>query len=310
MSASAVAAGASLAAAPAGALGPSMEPAGRLRGKIAVVTGAARGIGRAIAVAMAREGADVLGLDIAGPVSPILSVKPATPQDLAETGRLILDAGRRFVGVVADVRDLQALRAASVRAEKELGKVDIVVADAGIQVFKPLLEMEDREWQDILDVNLTGVANTLRAFVPPMIARRRGRVVIVASGQGRFGTKHASSYSASKWGVIGLMKSVALEWGEHGVAVNAVVPGLVDTALTRNPARWREAIGETKKNPPENPTEAEAIEALKPKSPLGVPWMKPEDIAPAAVFLASDDAAMVTGSDYDVTSGTSAHNTP
>jgi NAD(P)-dependent dehydrogenase (short-subunit alcohol dehydrogenase family) len=136
---------------------------GRLRGKAAIVTGAARGIGRATAVAFAREGDDVMGIDIAGPVSSTLEVVPATPDELAETGRLVEAAGTRWCEARLDQRDLAALRAAAEKARATFGRLDILFANAGIQSFKPILEWEDADWHDQIDVNLTGTCNAIRA---------------------------------------------------------------------------------------------------------------------------------------------------
>jgi NAD(P)-dependent dehydrogenase (short-subunit alcohol dehydrogenase family) len=277
---------------------------------VAVVTGAARGIGRAIAVDMAANGADIVGIDIAGTVSPVVEYVEATPDELEETGRLVKAHGRRYLAVKADIRDIAALRAAAAQAEGQMGRVDIVVANAAIQVFKPLLEMEDRHWHDVIDNNLNGTANTVRAFAPGMVkAGRGGRLILVSSMQGRYGTKNGASYSASKWGIIGLMKSAALELGKYKITVNTIEPGLIDTAMTRNDKRWSQAVGETMTgDPPEHPTEQQTIQARLPRTPLGVPWLTPEQVAPVAVFLASDAAAMVTGACYDVNGGDSAHD--
>jgi NAD(P)-dependent dehydrogenase (short-subunit alcohol dehydrogenase family) len=285
---------------------PITQRGPRLAGKTAVVTGAARGIGRAIAVAFAEQGADIMGIDIAGPVSPASEAEPATREDLDETGRLVTEQGRRFVPVVADVRDLDALRKAADDAEREFGRIDILVGNAGIQTFVPLLAMDDAHWHDVIDVNLTGYANTLRAFAQKMAARKRGRIILVASGQGRHGTKNASSYSASKWGVIGLMKSAALELGPYGITVNCIEPGLVDTKLTCNPTRLAAAIEEVEHVEQAPADEARARRDLARKSPMHVPWLAPEDIAPVAVFLASDEAQRVSGATYDVNAGDSA----
>ncbi len=282
---------------------------GRLKGKVAVVTGAARGIGRAIAVAFAREGADVMGIDIAGSASSITAYPAATMDELEETGKLVKGHGRRFIAVKADIRDLDALKKAAAQVTEKFSRLDIIVANAGIQGFKPLLEMEDKHWHDIIDVNLTGAANTLRAFAPLLVeGKSGGRIILTSSTQGRHGSKNASAYAASKWGIYGLMKSAALELGEHKITVNALVPGLIDTAMTRNATRWTEAMKEAGKQPSKQPpSEEEVIQAQLPHMPLKVPWLKPEDLAPAAVFLASDEAAMVSGSSYDVTAGDTAH---
>ncbi len=283
--------------------------AGLLQGKIAVITGAARGIGRAAAVALAREGADVAGIDICAPVYPPSGVKPASQEDLEETGRQVEASGCRWLGLVLDQRDLPALRAAGERIEKELGGIDILFANAGIQAFKPLLEMDDADWQVQIDNNLTGTANAIRAFAPHLVKRGGGRIIVTSSTQGRHGTKNGSSYSASKWGLLGLMKSAALELASHHITVNAVVPGLIDTPLTRHEERYAQALQEAGQEPHGAPEDEEgARQALVKKTPLGVPWLAPEDVAPVVVFLASDAARMVTGAAYEVTGGDSAHN--
>jgi NAD(P)-dependent dehydrogenase (short-subunit alcohol dehydrogenase family) len=277
-----------------------------LTGKIAVVTGGARGIGRAIAVEFAANGADVAILDIAGPVSPASDAKAATGDDMAETTRQIQAYGRRALAIRADIRDIAALRAAAEQVGRGLGPIDIVVANAAIQRWKPLLEMEDSDWNDVIANNLNGTANTVRAFAPAMVARKRGRLILLSSMQGKHGTKNGSSYSASKWGILGLMKSAAMELGQYNITVNALIPGLVDTPLTRYEKRLTESMGETGQTPPAHPTPQQAWDARAPTVPLKVGWLQPEDISPAAVFLASDAAAMVTGAEYEVTGGDSA----
>jgi NAD(P)-dependent dehydrogenase (short-subunit alcohol dehydrogenase family) len=281
-----------------------------LRGKVAVVTGAARGIGRATAIAFAREGADIIGLDICAPVDPRSGVEPSTPEDLEETGRLIRAASRRWLGIKLDQRNLPALRAAAVRGEQEFGGIDILFANAGIQSFHPLLEMEDPDWHITIDVNLTGTANVVRAFAPYMVKRGGGRIILTSSTQGQHGTKYGASYSASKWGIIGLMKSAALELGPCKITVNALIPGLIDTPLTRHEERYAQVLQDAGKQPTGSSTdEEEARRILATKTPLGVPWIEPGDVAPVVVFLASDAAHMVSGATYDVTGGDSAHNT-
>jgi NAD(P)-dependent dehydrogenase (short-subunit alcohol dehydrogenase family) len=277
-----------------------------LMGKVAVVTGAARGIGRAIAVEMAANGADVVAIDIAGPVSPASNAKPATPEDLAETLRQIRAYGRRGASIRADIRNIGAMRSAADEIDRDYGKIDIVVADAAIQRWKPLLEMEDNDWFDVIENNLNGTANTIRAFAPKMVPQNYGRIIVLSSMQGKHGTKDAASYSASKWGILGLMKSAALELGQYGITVNALIPGLVDTPLTRYEKRLSESMAETGRKPEPNPTPQEAWDVRAPTVPLKVGWLQPDDISPAAVFLASDAAAMVTGAEYEVTGGDSA----
>lgn len=298
--------------APAASVSGATQPSSLLQGRVAFITGAARGIGRAIAVDMAAHGADIVAFDIAAKPSPITEYPPATPDDLAETGRLVQEHGRRFLSIIGDQRDIAALRAAADRVMQEFGRVDIVVIDAAIQVFQPLIEMTDAQWHDVIDVNLNGTANVIRAFGPALVKQGRGgRIITLASMQGRHGFRDGSSYSASKWGIIGLTKTAALELGKHKITVNAVIPGLVDTPLTRNQPRWREAVEDaTGKKPQGEVTEQQVVSARLVRAPLGVPWLQPQDIAPAAVFLASDLAALVTGACYDVTAGDAAHATP
>jgi NAD(P)-dependent dehydrogenase (short-subunit alcohol dehydrogenase family) len=276
-----------------------------LAGKVAVVTGAARGIGRAIAVELAANGADIVAIDIAGPVSLASNSVPATPEELEETGRMVRACGRRAETVRADICDIAALRRIADDTDYEFGKIDIVVANAAIQRWMPLLEMEDSDWRDVIDNNLNGTANTIRAFAPKMVAKKKGRILVLSSMQGTHGTKDASSYSASKWGILGLMKSAAMELGKYGITVNAVIPGLVDTALTRYQKRLSESVGETGRKE-DNPTPQQAWDIRAATVPLRVGWLQPDDISPVAVFLASEAAALVTGAEYEVTAGDSA----
>jgi NAD(P)-dependent dehydrogenase (short-subunit alcohol dehydrogenase family) len=284
---------------------------GPLTGRVAVVTGAARGIGRAAAVALSGAGADVAGIDICARVSPILDFEPATVDDLSQTGRLVTAAGGRWVQHVADQRKIAEIRAAAQAVEREWGGIDVVFANAGIQAFKPLLDMSDPDWHDQIENNLNGTANVLRVFAPLLVSRGGGRIIVTSSTQGQHGTKLGSSYSASKWGIIGLMKSAALELGAHNITVNAVIPGLIDTALTRHEDRYAQVISEAGQVPGGDTAtdERTAIGLLKARTPLGVPWIEPQDVAPLVVFLASDQARMVSGTSFAVTGGDSAHLT-
>jgi NAD(P)-dependent dehydrogenase (short-subunit alcohol dehydrogenase family) len=250
-----------------------------------------------------------MGIDIAGPVSTTLEVAPATADELAETGRLVEAAGARWQEARLDQRDLPALRAAAAAAVDAFGRLDILFANAGIQAFKPILEWEDADWHDTIDVNLTGTCNAIRAVAPHLVRGGGGRIIVTSSTQGRHGTKFGAAYSASKWGIIGLMKSAALEFGQYGITVNALIPGLIDTPLTRHHDRYAQAADEFTSDKPTDVLEAEAKQKLMAKSPLGVSWIEPEAIAPAVVFLASDEAAMVSGATYDVTAGDSANYT-
>ena len=220
--------------------------------------------------------------------------------------RQIQQYGRKVTSVQADIRDVGKLRNVADEVVQVHGRIDIVVANAAIQRWVPLMDMADTDWRDVIDNNLNGTANTIRAFAPKMVAQKKGRIIVLSSMQGLHGTKHAASYSASKWGIIGLMKSAAMELGEYNITVNALLPGLVDTPLTRYEVRLKESMAETGRTPPEKPTPQEAWDVRAPTVPLKVGWLQPDDISPVAVFLASDAAAMVTGAEYQVTGGDSA----
>jgi NAD(P)-dependent dehydrogenase (short-subunit alcohol dehydrogenase family) len=276
----------------------------QLSDKRALVTGAASGIGRAVAIAFAREGADIVGLDAAGRVSPTQTYPLPTSEDLAETGRMVAANGGKWTGEQADIRDRAALKAMAQR----YGAFDVLALVAGIQAFRPIAEMEDADWDDQIEINLTGTANCLRAFAPAMLKRGSGRIILTSSTQGRHGTLNGSAYSASKWGLLGLMKSAALEFAPQGVTVNAVIPGLIDTRLTRHRDRYLQALqlAGAGKVPPGD-LEANAKAALTRGSPMRLPWLPPEDVAKAYVYLAGDSGNLVCGAAIEVTAGDSAH---
>lgn len=279
--------------------------------RVAVVTGAARGIGRASAVALARAGYRVAGADIAALASSAMDYEPATPEDLAETGRLVEEVGAEWLPVVFDQRDKSAVHDGFGQVVDRFGGIDVVFANAGIQGFAPLLEMSDEVWHDQIDINLTGTANVLRVAAPLLVERGGGRIIITSSTQGQHGTLDGSGYSASKWGLIGLMKSAALELGQCGITVNAVIPGLIDTALTRHEDRYAQIIRSGGNEPTGDVEKDEqtAASAQQKKLPLGVPWVEPEDVAPLVVFLASEEARMVSGTSFAATGGDSANIT-
>jgi SDR family mycofactocin-dependent oxidoreductase len=282
----------------------------RLNGKVALITGAARGIGRATALTLAREGADIFALDIADPdaLKDTLGYPLATPQDLQETQRLVRETGRRCLTMQADVRNMAQVRQAVERAIAQLGKVDILVANAGILPRVPLVEVTDELWANTIGVNLTGVGNAIRVVTPHMIERKSGRIVAVASVHGRMGAAPFHVYTASKWGVIGLVKSVALELAEHMITVNAVSPGFTRTGMTQNPevyGRLRPDVS----NPRAEDVVPVIIASQKEQNLLPVGLLEPEDIANGVLYLVSDAARYVTGVTLDITAGENAHYT-
>jgi len=271
--------------------------------KRVLVTGAASGIGRAVAIAFACEGADIVGLDAARRVSSTQEYPIPTDADLDETGRLVMECGGQWTAEKVDIRNRAALRSAAGRHDA----FDVLALIAGIQAFRPIAEMEDADWDDQIDVNLTGTTNCLRYFAPAMLARRSGRIILTSSTQGRHGTLNGSAYSASKWGLIGLTKSAALEFAPHGVTVNVVLPGLIDTRLTRHHDRYVQALQLANAGVvPPGDVEANAKAVLTRGSPMHLPWLPADDVAKAYLYLAGDSGNLVCGAAIEVTAGDSA----
>jgi SDR family mycofactocin-dependent oxidoreductase len=270
-----------------------------LTGKVALVTGAARGIGRAIAVSLAQAGADIVAIDIAAQLQ-ILQYPLATQSDLNQTGQLVQQAGRRFLGIVADVRNATQMYNAVQQATTLFGHIDIAVANAGVQIYDVnLADMNEEQWRTIIDTNLTGTAATMRMVLPQMIQRQGGSIIAIASVEGKMGDAGSSSYSASKWGIIGLVKSVALEVGKYDIRVNAICPGTVYSNLTINQASFQSVS-------PENPTLEGYRQANLMRNALPFPWLDPTDIGDAALYLSSPASRYITGATVDVALGRNA----
>ena len=210
---------------------------GSLDGRVALITGGARGQGRSHAVALAREGADIVVCDWFGGLEGI-RYPLSTPEDLEQTVALVEAEDRRCLAAEADVRDLAALEQLVARATAELGRVDIACANAGIATTsgQAVYEMSAETWRQVVDIDLTGVFNTIRAVGPGMVERRYGRIIATSSMMGRTGGAHIAGYAAAKWGVIGLVKCAAHDFAPYGVTVNAIAPGNVDTPMIQNDA--------------------------------------------------------------------------
>jgi SDR family mycofactocin-dependent oxidoreductase len=271
---------------------------GRVEGKVAFITGAARGQGRAHAVRLASEGADIIAIDICERVTHSVA-DPATPEDLAETAALVEKLDRRIVTRKADVRDLDGLQAALDDGVAELGRLDIVCANAGVWTYGLSHELPPAEWQEIIDIVLTGAWHTCKVAIPALIEQNEGGSIILTSSMGGIkGWPHLSHYVAAKHGVVGLMRSLANELGPHNIRVNAITPGTVDTALVNNRATYSLFAPDLA-----DPTREQAAERFAMLTLLPVPWVQPEDIAGAALYLASDDGRYVTGTTMSVDAG-------
>jgi SDR family mycofactocin-dependent oxidoreductase len=271
---------------------------GRLEGKVAFVTGVARGQGRSHAVRLAEEGADIVGVDIAAQIETV-PYPMATADDLAETVEAVEALGRRIVATQVDVRDYAALEAALDDGVAELGRLDIVAANAGIVSFGTVEELTERAWQDVIDVNLTGVWHTVKAAIPHLRAAGGGSIVITSSGAGLMGQANTGHYVAAKHGVVGLMRTLANELAPDMVRVNTVHPGSVDNDMIHNQATYHLFMPDREGNI----TREEVAPAFQAVAALPVPWVESVDISNAVLFLASDEARYVTGATLPVDAG-------
>ena len=271
---------------------------GRVQGKVAFITGAARGQGRSHAIRLAEEGADIIAVDIAGPVLSVSAYPPATEADLAETVSQVEALDRRIVARRADVRDSAALSEAVSDGVAQLGRLDIVVANAGIYQPVPTLDLDDVAWQETIGINLTGVWNTVKAALPHLIAGGGGSVILTSSVLGLRGAANSVHYSTAKHGVVGIMRSVASEFAGHRIRVNSVHPTLVDTLMVQNEQTWRMF---DPANP--HPSRESAAPVFQMVNALPVPWVEPADISNAVLFLASDEARYITGVTLPVDAG-------
>jgi (+)-trans-carveol dehydrogenase len=265
---------------------------GLVDGKVALVTGAGRGQGRSHALKLASEGADVLAVDIGGGRVETIPYELASEAELDSTVKEIEGMGRRAVKAVGDVRSLADLQAAVDAGLSDLGKIDIVCANAGIGSWGVAWEMTEQQWKDMIDINLTGVFNTTRAALPSMVERGEGgSVVLTSSTAGLRAYANTAHYTAAKHGVIGLMKVLAQEAGAHRIRVNAVCPTTVRTPLVINDATFELFAPHL-----ENPSEDDVREPFEGLNILpGVAWIEPEDVSDAVLFLCSDAAKFITG---------------
>jgi (+)-trans-carveol dehydrogenase len=272
---------------------------GRVEGKVAFISGAARGQGRAHAVRLAQEGADIIAVDICKQIDSV-QIPLSTPEDLAETADLVKGHNRRIYTAEVDVRDYDALKAAVDAGVEQMGRLDIIVANAGIGNGGATLDKtSEPDWTDMIDVNLGGVWKTVKAGVPHILAGGRGGSIILTSSVG--GLKaypHTGHYVAAKHGVVGLMRTFAVELGAQNIRVNSVHPTNVNTPLFMNEGTMK-LFRPDLENP--GPDDMKVVGQLMHTLPIG--WVEPEDIANAVLFLASDEARYITGVTLPVDGG-------
>ena len=275
--------------------------AGRVEGKVAFITGAARGQGRAHAVRLAQEGADIIAIDICKPIEGFLN-PPSTPEDLAKTADLIRGHNRRIVTAEIDVRDYEALKAAVDSGVEQLGRLDVIVANAGISHAGDTLDKtSEPDWQDMIDVNLSGVWKTVKAGVPHILAGGRGGSIVLTSSVSGFKAytfPHLGHYVAAKHGVVGLMRTFAVELGQHMIRVNSVHPTHVNTPMVMNEGAYKMVRPDL-----ENPGPDDVAPFFQMSHTLPIPWVEPEDISNAVLFFASDESRYITGVTLPIDAG-------
>jgi SDR family mycofactocin-dependent oxidoreductase len=272
---------------------------GRMDGKVAFITGGARGQGRAHALTLAKEGADVVLFDIAEDIDS-LPYGLATKDDLSSTAAEVEALDRRVIAVQGDTRSQAALDAAVARTIDELGQIDVLVANSGIWAVSPFWQTSEQEWQDQLDVNLTGHWHAAKAVTPHMIERGTGAIVFTSSANGLVAGPGYAHYTASKHGVIGLMKTVAVELGPYGIRANAVCPAFVDTKMNdwQGVYDMMAGTGEGTGTPEDRVNAAKHLSAIK-----GRGFIAPESVSKVVLWLASDDAADISGHAHPVDAG-------
>ncbi|OBY32943.1 mycofactocin-coupled SDR family oxidoreductase [Mycolicibacter kumamotonensis] len=273
---------------------------GRVEGKVAFITGAAHGQGRSHAVRLAQEGADIIAIDACKRVVKDSPIPPATPEELAETADMVKSLNRRIFTAEVDVRDFDGLKAAVDAGVEELGGLDIIVANAGIGNGGDTLDQcSEHDWQEMIDVNLSGVWKTVKAGVPHLISGGKGGSIILTSSVG--GLKaypHCGNYVAAKHGVVGIMRSFAVELGQHSIRVNSVHPTHVSTGMIMNEGTWKMFRPDL-----ENPGPDDMAPICQLFHTLPIPWVDAVDISNAVLFLASEEARYITGVTLPVDAG-------
>jgi (+)-trans-carveol dehydrogenase len=271
---------------------------GRVQGKVAFITGAARGQGRSHAVRLASEGADVIATDISSPVQTVPYLT-ATADDLAETVRLVESAGGRIHAADADVRDLDAMRAVVDEGVARFGGLDIVIANAGISSPMSMMDMSEETWSTTIDINLTGVWKTVKASLPHLLAAERGGSIVITSSLAAMkASENTVHYTASKAGLVGLMRVLAKELAPSRIRVNTLHPTTVYTDMVLNDALYRLFRPEL-----EAPTRSDFEEAAQEINALPVGAVDVVDVSNAVLYLVSDEGRYVTGTTLVIDAG-------
>lgn len=268
-----------------------------LAGKVALITGAARGQGRAHALTMALAGADIVAIDIDQQIDTV-PYPLATTDNLAETGRLVESTGRHVLCRIADVRRPERLETAVADAMALFGKIDILVANAGILAIKPFWQISEAEWSDMIETNLGGAWRVAKAVAPHMIDAASGAIVMISSINGLEPGYQYAHYAAAKHGLIGLTKNIALELAPHGIRCNAISPGVIDTPMVNWPAIYDLFAGKPGGTREDLLKAGRSYHALK-----GASALDPQVVADVALWLVSDAAAAVTGTVIPVDAG-------
>ncbi|MEC3976976.1 mycofactocin-coupled SDR family oxidoreductase [Amycolatopsis sp. H20-H5] len=269
-----------------------------MAGKVALITGAARGMGRSHAVRLAQEGADIVAVDLCADLETA-PYPGADGQDLASTTQLVEQLGQRVIARQADTRNLKELQSVVDEAIAEFGRIDVVCANAGISSFGFAWELAEETWQEMIDVNLTGSWKTVKAVIPHMIERNEGgSIVFISSVSGLIGVPTMAHYTASKHGVVGLMRALAVELAPYNIRVNSVNPGNVDTPMVNNATMRKLFLPEVS-----DPTPEDADNVMKEMSALPIGWIDPRGISDAVLYLASDEARHITGITLPVDAG-------
>ena len=280
---------------------------GLLEGKVAVVSGAARGQGRAHALRLAREGADIIAIDICADIDTV-DYPLATPEDLDDTVAQVELLGRRVAASETDVRDATAVAAAIDTGVAKLGRLDIVGANAGIATYDAADTMSAQSWRDMIDTNLTGVWTVCRGAMPHIEDGRGGAMVLISSVAAHVGMLHLSHYSAAKAGVVGLMRALAVELAPHMIRVNTIHPTSVNTAMIINEATYDLLVpgaGPAARHGAQKVPD-EVAQAFKGINAMPIAWAEPEDISEAVVFLVSESGGYVSGTQRSVDAGAAA----